>query len=118
MSLIEVQGNVTVDGVATPVSAALRRIGKRLGSDEIIIQKLAPTILRGETAGLAARAITKGSRVTVKLNGETIVDADLSQIKDEAVLKKHPGLKRDKGHIGFCGHGREVEFKNVRIKEL
>jgi hypothetical protein len=60
----------------------------------------------------------KGSRVTVKLNGETIVDADLGQIKDATVLKKHPGLKNEKGHIGFCGHGREVEFKNVRIKEL
>jgi hypothetical protein len=60
----------------------------------------------------------KGSRITVRLNGETIVDADLSEIKDEAVLKKHPGIKREKGHVGFCGHGKEVEFRNVRIKEL
>jgi hypothetical protein len=60
----------------------------------------------------------KGSRISVKLNGQTIVDADLAEIKDPAVLKKHPGLKRDKGSIGFCGHGREVEFRNVRVKEL
>jgi hypothetical protein len=60
----------------------------------------------------------KGSRITVKLNGTTIVDADLAEIKDEAVLKKHPGLRRPTGHVGFCGHGREVEFRNVRIKEL
>jgi hypothetical protein len=60
----------------------------------------------------------KGRRVTVKLNGQTIVDADLGEITDPEVLKKHPGLKREKGHIGFLGHGTRVEFKNVRIKEL
>ncbi len=60
----------------------------------------------------------KGRRVTIKLNGHTIVDADLAEITDPAVLKKHPGLKREKGHIGFLGHGTRVEFRNVRIKEL
>jgi hypothetical protein len=60
----------------------------------------------------------KGSRITVKLNDQIIVDADLSEIKDQAVLKKHLGLKNEKGHIGFCGHGKEVEFRNVRIREL
>jgi hypothetical protein len=60
----------------------------------------------------------KGPRVTIKLNGETIVDADLNNINDPNVLKKHPGLKREKGHIGFLGHGTRVEFRNIRIKEL
>ena len=32
--------------------------------------------------------------------------------------KDHPGLKRDSGHICFCGHGAEVWFRNLRIKEL
>jgi hypothetical protein len=62
--------------------------------------------------------IAKGRHVTVKLNGNTIVDANLDDVKDEAVLKKHPGLKREKGHIGFLGHGSRVEFRNIRIKEL
>lgn len=62
--------------------------------------------------------IAKGRHVTVKLNGNTIVDADLDEVKDEAVLKKHPGLKRESGHIGFLGHGSRVEFRNMRIKEL
>ncbi len=52
----------------------------------------------------------KGRRVKVTLNGTVIVDADL----DEAVAKNggktldgqdHPGLKRDKGFIGFLCHG-------------
>src|SRR5688572_3734923 len=62
--------------------------------------------------------IAKGRQITIKLNGNTIVDANLDDIKDEAVLKKHPGLKREKGHIGFLGHGTRVEFRNIRIKEL
>ena len=62
--------------------------------------------------------IAKGRHVTVKLNGETIVDADLGEIKDPKVLQKHPGLAREKGHIGFLGHGTRVEFRNLRIKEL
>ena len=31
---------------------------------------------------------------------------------------EHPGLKRETGHIGFCGHGARVEFANVRVKTL
>jgi hypothetical protein len=60
----------------------------------------------------------KGRQVTVKLNGVVIVDANLDDIKDEAKLKKHPGLANKKGHIGFLGHGARVEFRNLRIKEL
>jgi len=60
-----------------------------------------------------------GRKITVILNGTTIVDADLSKIKetaDKKGLEKHPGLLRDKGYIGFLGHGAHVEFKNIRIK--
>jgi hypothetical protein len=60
----------------------------------------------------------QGNRITVKLNGATIVDADLGAITDEKVLAKHPGLKRKSGHIGFLGHGAAVEFRNVLLKQL
>ncbi len=60
----------------------------------------------------------KGSKIKVTLNGTVIVDADLADIKDEAKLKKHPGVKNAKGHIGFLGHGARVEFRNLRVKEL
>jgi hypothetical protein len=60
----------------------------------------------------------KGRQVTVTLNGTVIVDANLDDIKDEAKLKKHPGLANKKGHIGFLGHGARVEFRNLRVKEL
>jgi hypothetical protein len=59
-----------------------------------------------------------GSKIRVTLNGVIILDADLSTVHEEAVLKKHPGLQRKAGHIGFLGHGSLVEFRNIRIKEL
>ena len=59
-----------------------------------------------------------GRRVIVKLNGATIVDANLDSIKDADTLKKHPGLSRARGHIGFLGHDTRVEFRNIRLKEL
>lgn len=60
----------------------------------------------------------RGRRITVVLNGTTIVDANLDEVTDEAVLQKHPGLKNTRGHIGLLGHGTRVEFRNIRIKEL
>jgi len=57
-------------------------------------------------------------QIQVKLNGTVIVDANLDDIKDPEVLKKHPGLARTNGHIGFLGHGSLVEFRNIAIKEL
>ena len=60
----------------------------------------------------------QGTRIKVTVNGQVILEEDLASVKDEAVLKKHPGLKNTKGHIGFLGHGAEVEFRNIRIKEL
>jgi hypothetical protein len=59
-----------------------------------------------------------GRHVKVVLNGATIVDANLDDVKDPAKLAKHPGLQSKSGHIGFLGHGTEVEFRNLRIKEL
>jgi hypothetical protein len=62
--------------------------------------------------------IADGRHVRVILNSHVIVDANLDDAKDPAVLKKHPGLANKTGHIGFLGHGAVVEFRNLRIKEL
>jgi hypothetical protein len=61
-----------------------------------------------------------GRHVTVKLNGATIVDADLDKASTPKTIdgRDHPGLKRSSGLIGFLGHGSRVEFRNIRIKEL
>jgi hypothetical protein len=62
----------------------------------------------------------KGRQVTVKVNGKTIVDADIDKASTPQTMdhRAHPGLKRDKGHIGFLGHGDYLEFRNIRIKTL
>jgi hypothetical protein len=60
----------------------------------------------------------EGPHITVTLNGTVIVDADISKVAEPMDHKPHPGLKRDKGYIGFLGHGSHVEFRNIRIKEL
>ena len=62
--------------------------------------------------------VADGSRIKVTLNGVIILDADLSIVKEEKVLAKHPGLSRKAGHIGFLGHGSLVQFRNIRVKEL
>src|SRR5262245_12107464 len=59
-----------------------------------------------------------GRRIEVVLNGQTILETDLNEVTDPAALRKHPGLLRDRGHIGFLGHDDYVEFRNIRIKEL
>lgn len=62
----------------------------------------------------------KGRQITVKLNGVTIVDADIDKASTPKPMdgKDHPGLKNAKGHIGFLSHGSQLEFRNIRIKEL
>lgn len=58
-----------------------------------------------------------GRHVRVTLNGVVIVDANLDEVQPMD-HREHPGLKREKGYIGFLGHGTRVEFRNIRIKEL
>jgi hypothetical protein len=64
--------------------------------------------------------IVKGKQVTVILNGTTIVDVDIEKASTPKTIdgQDHPGLKRDKGFICFCGHGAHVEYRNLRLKEL
>jgi hypothetical protein len=63
----------------------------------------------------------KGKRVTIELNGVTILDVDLDKVApDGKTVSDHKveGLTRTKGHIGFCGHGDRVAFRNVRMKKM
>lgn len=63
-----------------------------------------------------------GSRIQVILNGVMIVDADVAGFKGDGTDtpdgRKHPGLHRTKGHIGWLGHGHHVMWRNIRIKEV
>jgi HEAT repeat protein len=62
----------------------------------------------------------KGTQIRVILNGTVIVDGDIAGPRDKGTLdhNEHPGLKNITGHIGFLGHGSELKFRNLRIKDL
>jgi HEAT repeat protein len=63
--------------------------------------------------------IVKGPKIKVVLNGTTILDADITKVrKNKDIVKVHPGLLNKTGHIGFLGHGDELRFRNIRIKDL
>jgi hypothetical protein len=59
-----------------------------------------------------------GPRVHVVLNGESILDADLSRISDPAILASHTGIRRLSGHLALLGHSTHVEFRDLRIREF
>ena len=60
----------------------------------------------------------QGRHIKVVVNGKTVVDADLNDVTNPEIIRKHPGLFRDLGRIGFLGHGDYLEFRNIRLKEL
>ena len=61
--------------------------------------------------------IAIGPWITVRVNGKTIVHANLDEL-EPADGKAHPGLKRTKGHLGFLGHHSKVSFRDVRVLDL
>ena len=96
--------------------------------------KLHPAQYHGSAYGMAAakrghlkkpgewntqEVTVKGHTIKVVLNGETILDCDLSKLgKTMGSITKFKGRLRTEGHFGFAGHGAAVQFRNVRIKRL
>lgn len=125
-------------GIRTPKGGDPAYVGMEIqvlddGGDAY--KSLAPYQYHGSIYGVAAakkghlkpvgewnteEIIAKGNHIQIILNGETIVDADIEKASTPKTLdgKDHPGLKRDKGFICFCGHGHDVWFRNLEIKEL
>jgi hypothetical protein len=62
------------------------------------------------------RIVAKGRRVLVEHNGKKLVDADLDDYKEH--FKRHSGLERKAGHVGFQSYNFRVEFKNIYLKPL
>jgi hypothetical protein len=62
----------------------------------------------------------RGDHIRIKLNGHTIVKGNLEEASKSGTPdgRDHPGLENETGHIGFCGHGSVVSFRNIRIKSL
>jgi len=66
--------------------------------------------------------IADGNHITITLNGTVILDGNIAEASKNFTEtidgRQHPGLSNKSGHIGFLGHGAEVSFRNLRIKEL
>ncbi|MCK5834909.1 MAG: DUF1080 domain-containing protein [Lentisphaeria bacterium] len=65
--------------------------------------------------------IADGTKIKIILNGTTILDGDIAIYVENGKTidgKNHPGLGNKKGHIGFLGHGSQLWFKDIEIKEL
>ena len=60
----------------------------------------------------------KGSTIKVELNGNIILDCDLSKVTETMGNKPHPGKDRTSGSFGFAGHSDPVVFRNISIKRL
>lgn len=61
----------------------------------------------------------KGDRLTVVLNGETVIEnAELPKVPADGpiALQAHGGYDKDKGR--FTGPPSQVDFRNIKIKEL
>jgi len=62
------------------------------------------------------RVSVLGSAISVEVNGEMILRADLDGLNK--THPEHEGAKRRAGHIAFLGHGDPVAFRNIRILEF
>jgi hypothetical protein len=60
----------------------------------------------------------QGPTIRVELNGNMILNADLSQVTELMGNRPHPGKDLARGHFGFAGHSDPVEFRNVLIRRI
>jgi hypothetical protein len=77
-------------------------------------------VLRPEGEWNVEEIVADGDRIKVTLNGEVILDGNIREAAKGGTFDglNHPGLFNKKGYIGFLGHGSELKFRNIRIKEL
>ena len=63
-----------------------------------------------------------GPRIRFVLNGATLVDADVSRYSTDGTVPadgiRRSGLHNRSGRIHWCGHGHNIFWRNVRIREI
>lgn len=125
-------------GIRAPLEGDAAYVGMELqilDNEDPIYATLAPYQYHGSVYGVIPakrgflkpigqwnyeEVIAKGSHIKITLNGTVILDGDIKEASKNGTMdhKEHPGLLREKGHIGFLGHGSVVKFKNIRLKNL
>ena len=125
-------------GIRAPLEGDAAYVGMELqilDNEDPIYATLAPYQYHGSVYGVISakrgylkptgqwnyeEVVANGSHIKITLNGTVILDGDIKEASKNGTAdhKEHPGLLREKGHIGFLGHGSVVKFKNIRLKEL
>lgn len=125
-------------GIRTPIEGDAAYVGMELqilDDDAPVYENLEEHQYHGSVYGVIAaergalkplgewnyqEVIANGDRITVILNGTTILDGDIREASKNGTLdnRDHPGLLNKTGHIAFLGHGSKLKFRNIRIKEL
>lgn len=125
-------------GIHAPLEGDAAYAGKELqilDNEAPIYAKLQPYQYHGSVYGIipakrgflkpagewnSQEVIVRGDDFKVILNGEVILDGNVKEATKNGTPdhREHPGLERHTGHIGFLGHGSELKFRNLRIKEL
>lgn len=125
-------------GIHAPLEGDIAYVGKELqilDNTAEIYANLEPWQYHGSVYGIMTakrgflkpvgewnkqEVIVNGDDIKITLNGEVILDGNIKEATKNGTLdgKDHPGLNRNKGHIGFLGHGSELQFRNLRVKEL
>ena len=125
-------------GIHTPLEGDAAYVGKELqilDNTADIYKDLQPYQYHGSVYGVIPakreflkpvgdwnyeEVIVKGDDIKITLNGTVIVDGNMKEASKNGTAdhKDHPGLLRHKGYIGLLGHGSELKFRNIRIKEL
>ncbi len=80
------------------------------------VQAASPRVTKKSGEWQKMDIVADGKKIKVTLNGTVVVNTDLKDHEDAAT--KHPGIKRDKGHVGLQNHGSRLDFRNIRIREL
>jgi len=125
-------------GIHAPLEGDAAYVGKELqilDNEADIYKDLQPYQYHGSVYGIipakrgflkpvgdwnVQEVVVKGNDVKITLNGTVILEGNMKEASKNGTLdhKDHPGLLRNKGYIGFLGHGSELKFRNMRIKEL
>ncbi len=125
-------------GIHAPLEGDAAYLGKELqilDNTADIYKDLQPYQYHGSVYGIIAakrgflkpvvewnseEVIVKGDDIKITLNGTVILEGNMKEASKNGTVdhKDHPGLLRHKGYIGFLGHGSELKFRNIRIKEL
>ncbi|HUT12164.1 MAG TPA: DUF1080 domain-containing protein [Thermoguttaceae bacterium] len=116
-------------GIEVQVANSYGREGlSRSGTAGAIYDCATPTknMLKKPGEWNRCRITCRGSRITVELNGEQVVDMDLDlwtqpHRNPDGTTNKFPKALKDfarEGHIGLQDHGRPVWYRSVRVKRL